>query len=86
MIGAAQSNKVLSIIPLIKRMVRVFKPVSAKLGFPVFLYCGTMDKTLYVRQQSKVETHDKPQQQCDCLQFRTVRLQTLSVEHTLHLL
>ena len=30
-------------------MVRAFQPVSAKPDFPVFLYCGTMDKTLYVR-------------------------------------
>jgi len=33
LIRAAQSNKVLSIIPLIKRIVRAFQTVSAKLGF-----------------------------------------------------
>jgi hypothetical protein len=37
LIGAAQSNKVLSIIPLIKRIVRNFQTVSTKLGFPTFL-------------------------------------------------
>jgi CO/xanthine dehydrogenase FAD-binding subunit len=36
-IGAAQSNKVLSIIPLRKRIVRAFQTVSTKLGFPAFL-------------------------------------------------
>jgi len=51
LIGAAQSNKVLSIIPLIKRIVRAFQTVSAKLGFPVFLSCGIKDKTLYVIQK-----------------------------------
>lgn len=44
---AVQSNKVLSIIPLIKRIVRAFQPVSAKLGFPASLSYWTMDKTLY---------------------------------------
>jgi hypothetical protein len=34
--------------PLIKLIVRAFQTVSAKPGFPVFLYCGTIDKTLYV--------------------------------------
>ena len=48
LIGAAQSNKVLSIIPLIKRIVRNFQPVSTKLGFPTFLSCGTIVKTIYV--------------------------------------
>jgi len=41
LIRAAQSNKVLSIIPLIKRIVRAFQTVSAKLGFlPHFCTAG----------------------------------------------
>ncbi len=43
LIGAAQSKKVLSIIPLIKHIVRAFQTVSAKPNFPIFLYCGTID-------------------------------------------